>query len=497
MPLSTTSTRTSKNEVYEKVSERVELISKQMYRLGLFFQWFILQRIPVYYVPKSTGVAWTDGYAIYLGPKFLEFSTEDQLNIIRHELYHIAFGHIFQLKSKLRITRSVFEKNIVEIIHNIIADAVVNGIIDKENEKLNLEPLSGEYILPKHVDPILNQNTPKLGLGKAIDRLLFLVKKGEILVEAYTPRGDPVDLTSTPISEVTTKYGTIIVVFKNNVKGSSFKMVLHPDHSVSSTASGNQASGKIPGNQKKKGILVKKPAGWKIKKPEDVFRVVKEAREFSSYKNRFKGASSSGIGGTEYMLEDVAFKKPEWEAKLTQILSSFLSNHAVISWHFVNRRAPFIKPGTKYLTTPDMHILLDVSGSMLLGTSLNRALKRILYIAENTPNVKVKLYQWSTVATLPEDINRKFAENIRKYKKIQVRTGGTLIEPALDMVMKYLKPGDAVIIITDGYIFDIESESVKKKLEAITKKAGTVIFASLGYIPEKLPKRIHKIRLED
>ena len=497
--------KTTTDEGEDKQLSRAKLVinvlSKSLTKLGLFFQWYVLQRLPVYYVHKPDDIAWTDGYGIYITDRFLEKTTSEQLFILRHELYHVILQHTEVLSKKLASTNTVFEKNIIKILHNIVSDAVVNGLILKEDQNLKLvTPIAG-YVNPNEVSRLLDvEDVTKLGFVEAVDKLSFLVARGDIEVRVVDANNNPVDISNEPIERLLKRYGgTLVAVVENKKNGSRINVGLVLDNKTGTGGGG----GKKEGDESEEGG---EPEAKKVKDslwgdspktPEDIRKLVADAA--AMHKRLTSGMPAAGLGqvpGVEYALTEVGVKRPEWEALLVENLSSIISKNAVVSWHFINRAAPGIKPGVKYLQYPDIHILLDVSGSMLGGT-LEKALMRVLYIVERYPDVKVFLYQWSDGVSLPQEINRKFAEDVRRYKKLRIDTGGTRIEPALDLVLQKVTSKDCVIILTDGYIFDIDDKRVIEKLDRLSKQAGKVIFASLGYIPETLPDSVVKIKLED
>jgi len=468
--------------VGEKAKAAVGNALARMLKLGMFFQWCLLQRIPVYLAGGDARYAWTDGFRIYLGKGFLEAPPRIQLDILRHELYHIVLGHHLQLRARLSRASNLKERNIVEAVYNLIADAIVNGLIKRENEGLGLGGLAPDWVTPEAVTGILEDDVVKLGFTSAVERLLYLVWRGDVTVEARVPGGAPIDLSSTPISKAVAEYGMVIVRFVNRRNNSAVEVALNLD-----VGGGGGGQPLHP---------VNKPIGRPPETWEEVEQAVREAWDYHVHQASARAVSPEGAATAVYELTDVEARRPEWEAQLTQTLTHHLSRYAVVSWRFVNRRAPYTKPGVRYLSPPDIHILLDTSGSML-GKPLERALKRVIYIAERYPDVKVKLYQWSTECTLPEDIDRRFSENVKRYRRLRVKTGGTVIAPALDMALKHVKPGDAVVILTDGYIYDIDSADVRRRLEELSRRAGVVVFASVGYIPGSLPSGIRKIRLEE
>lgn len=504
-----------------EASQAMSIISKQLFRMGNYFLWYVFQRIPVYYVPNSKAIAWTDGTAVYVTPNFLKLSSDLKLFVIRHELYHITFFHPFQVVKRMAKAKTILERNIVSLVHNIISDAVVNGIIMSQDKNLGRladyssidkddgiparKDYSG-FVDPEKIGKLLDGDVVKLGFSNAVEKLLYLIKRGDVEVEVTTPAGNAIDITHDSLVALAGEFGRLYVRIRNIKNKAEIRIVLSLDTCSRSESGGqgggkkNKNGGKCPLKEEGAGkVLIKKPvSGFKPKTPEEINDIVRKAIDFEKFKRAThnKSAGTGVAGDTVYELLSAEAKKPEWEAMLTSTLTSFLSRDMMVSWHFVNRRTPFRKPGIRYLTIPDIHILLDVSGSML-DESLERALKRVLYIVETYPDVKVKLYQWSGGCKLPEDIDRRFAEQIKRYKKLRVMTGGTEIGPALDMALKYVTKKDAVVVLTDGEIFDIDRPEVQQKFRKLTDKAGVVIFASLGYIPEHLPKKVKKIRIED
>lgn len=489
-------------EEHEEAKDRINILSKELFRLKLYFVWYLYQRLPVFYVYKTESLAYVDGYGIYLSKKFFELPNEEQLFILRHELYHIAFQHSLQLTRKFSKTTTTYEKNIIKITHNVISDAIVNGLIKKEDEALGINTPLDNYVNPDRVSEVIEADVIKLGFVDALEKLMYMVKKGDIAINVTTADGKPVDIVNNDIDALLKTHKILYAVLENKNNKSVYKMRLIIDNKPSASGCGG-SGGKEELDQQEESRNYKQIkgaiGGSTPKTPEDVYKLVKDAVDFDKFKKSLGDVKMAGKGrgpAIDYELEKVAVKKPEWESILVSTLTSFMSRYAVVSWHFMNRRAPLEKPGIRYMSVPDIHILLDVSGSMLDGT-LDRALERVIYVAENYPDTKVMLYKWSDGASPPERIDRKFAENVRKYKKLKVESGGTMIEPALDLVLKSVEKKDAVVILTDGAIFDIENPSVIEKFKKLTQKAGVVIFASLGYIPEKLPPQVMKIRLED
>jgi len=501
----------SESQVRELVSRCEVLLSRlssNMLLHGLFFQWYVLYKIPVYLDIKSKhAIAYVDDTALYVTPEFLKRPFEHQLFILLHELYHLALRHSELAGAAVAKQDTTYKRNVAKIVHNIITDAIVNKLIYEEYKRLGLDTrvLEG-YVKYDKISKLVEADLLAIGTENAIEKVVYMVLKGDIELKV-TFQGIPVDISSDKLEKLIKRYGVLIARLRNRRNGEELVVEIVADVLGGAGASNKRGVGEEDeeeegdGSSRVRPIEVKKPAGGKYpKSAEDLSRIAREAAEFAAQNmERFRKEAGRGVaGGYAYMLDDATPKRPEWEVKLLGTLERFLSSNAVVSWSFVNRSAPLEKPGIRYIRDPEIWILLDVSGSMLDG-NLGEALKRVIYIAERYNDVRVRLIQWSGAASLPVEVDRKFAADVKKYKKLEINTGGTELGPALDMLLKHTKNriGDyAVVILTDGYIYDIEEKSVMEKLAAVARRAGAVVFASTGYIPENLPDNIVKARIE-
>jgi predicted metal-dependent peptidase len=141
------------------------------------------------------------------------------------------------------------------------------------------------------------------------------------------------------------------------------------------------------------------------------------------------------------------------------------------TWAIANRRSDD-QPGSI-----DYHKklwgLVDTSGSideeelrMFLGLLKHEARNATLMVMSWDADVYDVLK-----ATNPRDVARKIAPKMKGG-------GGTIIKPALEKVQKLMSPGDGVIVITDGDIFDTGDAQTQAAFKQVSKKAGCAI---IGY----------------
>jgi len=126
------------------------------------------------------------------------------------------------------------------------------------------------------------------------------------------------------------------------------------------------------------------------------------------------------------------------------------------------------------LVVPHVWTLVDTSGSMV-GKHLNQVMTEVFEIAKSLGS-KVRIIAWDA------DAYEDSLENVRRSMKIK-GGGGTIIGPAINLLLKKMKPNDIVVILTDGLIGDGESPEIQRKLAAVASKAASAVFATTVKIP--------------
>jgi predicted metal-dependent peptidase len=100
-------------------------------------------------------------------------------------------------------------------------------------------------------------------------------------------------------------------------------------------------------------------------------------------------------------------------------------------------------------------------------------------------NASIRVVAWDAKnyevlrAERPSEVARKIASKLKGG-------GGTICLPVLQQVYKLMRVGDAVIMLTDGDIFDAEQKETQQYFAKVANKAG---FSLIGYTqtPLKAP----------
>ncbi len=213
-------------------------------------------------------------------------------------------------------------------------------------------------------------------------------------------------------------------------------------------------------------------------------------KRYEEYKRGNKSALTEGLGNA--MVDLVAALKsagsvpagleryvnPErpklpWYLILRKSLR-YGGSRSLRTWRVPNRRGLEYVPG--YLNTASsVWLLVDTSAS-ITDEELAKFLGEVIGAARYG---KVNLVAWDAepyVLTL----SASKSKILKKLKEVR-GGGGTLIGPALELVYKKMRPGEPVVVLTDGYWFD-EFE-VLEIMDKIRRKSGTAILVTTGTVP--------------
>ena len=147
----------------------------------------------------------------------------------------------------------------------------------------------------------------------------------------------------------------------------------------------------------------------------------------------------------------------------------------------INRRIPYLAPGYKRLGPPRVILVLDVSGSITDEEYSNMLSEINEIIGRNGGNIYLIMFSNGVVGELSgEQIDiEEVKEAISKAPH-----GGTEIRDALKKVTEVMESEDIVVIFTDGYIFDADTEEVKSLADIIASNVYAAIYIYTGAVPD-------------
>ncbi|MEM2365666.1 MAG: VWA-like domain-containing protein [Nitrososphaerota archaeon] len=186
-------------------------------------------------------------------------------------------------------------------------------------------------------------------------------------------------------------------------------------------------------------------------------------------------------------LFDILRPRINWRRLLKQALTSGMGSKVVSTYLRPSRKHPEL-PGLRRLTINNVWMLIDTSGS-IDDKELSQFVSEVYGVA--------KQFQ-ATVYALPWDAKAYEVwklESPSDVKKIIIKGGGgTVISPALKVVIEKMKPLDGIVILTDGMIDDIENADAKCLMQRIASRASTCVFVTTCREPS-LPSKWRLIKI--
>lgn len=176
--------------------------------------------------------------------------------------------------------------------------------------------------------------------------------------------------------------------------------------------------------------------------------------------------------GLKRAIDELLKPKVDWRSLLRQAFRIGLGKTVVETWKRPSRKSDSY-PGLRRYTYPTVWCLIDTSGS-ISEKELTQFLSEVYNIASQSP---VKVICWDAVSyDIISADNR--AGIINKVLKNLRGGGGTIIRDALIKTAKNMKIRDAVVVLTDGHIWDLVEEGTRNLFSEIASKASVAVFAS-------------------
>lgn len=173
--------------------------------------------------------------------------------------------------------------------------------------------------------------------------------------------------------------------------------------------------------------------------------------------------------------------KINWRRLLKQSLVSGMGSKVVSTYSRPSRKHQLL-PGLRRLTIHNVWCLIDTSGS-ISDEELNQFVSEVYGVARQF-QASITVVPWDAQAY---DIQR--IKTPSDVKSIKIKGGGgTVISPVLHLVLKKMRSLDAVVILTDGVISDIDSKWVVEAMRRVASRASTCVFVTTSVSPSLPPK---------
>jgi predicted metal-dependent peptidase len=237
------------------------------------------------------------------------------------------------------------------------------------------------------------------------------------------------------------------------------------------------------------------PKGTVVQEGHPIFREgvpdkVKEAwKDFVTRAYMTQRAAGTVPAGIERFVNGLIKPRLDPRSIIRNAVRTGLGKMIVSDWKKKSRRYPDALPGIKRLTVPTIWNWIDASGSITendikleLGTTYEFS-RHAKIVAGSFDAEAYELVSGKR----PSDVIAKIAKKIRGG-------GGTEIRKVLEITFKQMRYKDIVFILTDGHIFDLETEPVKQLLAQVAHRASVCAFLTIDKENNIPPWRSIKLR---
>jgi len=172
----------------------------------------------------------------------------------------------------------------------------------------------------------------------------------------------------------------------------------------------------------------------------------------------------------------------DWRRALRACVREGMGRTVVTTWQRASRRYASL-PGIKRLGVQTIWALVDCSGS--IGEALLRRFMSEVYALARVHHCPLQIIPWDARAY---PLTRACSPARIKVAADRLRGGGgTVLRPALEALLEKMHPQDTVVILSDGYIADLEQPATLNLYRRVAVRAAQVVFVTAGKMP-RLPR---------
>ena len=431
-------------------------VSAMMMKSDLFVLAMIAKAARVV-IDESMNVEGTDGRTIYLSPRFLTLSPQEQIYVLAHEAMHVArmdpIRSANYKKTKVSINPSTV--NILDIIgdiFNIIADAKINTALQE----------MGVQVPPNR--PMCNRLNE---YGIDVSEEDCIKKSVEEILDDLMSRNR--------MPGVSADFADLLGSGGSGSEGSESESA---SKSIACKGSGSE-SGRESGSSKGGGKIIVVNEGDESLTNASGEELRRKILNILMTAVAIKNAGTLP-GWAARIVDEIAKPQVDWRKLLMGYLHTGSKVRRVLTRP--NRKIDDL-PGKQLYGSADVVVLIDTSGS-ISESELRQFVGEVRGMTPASRRIVVIPFD----ATAYPEIVIKNKNDIPKLVVNLKGGGGTMIGPALEVVEKKYKKADKVVILSDWEIADLNNPVVDRTLRKMADKVIAVTTHSEP--PNYLKKRV-------
>jgi len=178
-------------------------------------------------------------------------------------------------------------------------------------------------------------------------------------------------------------------------------------------------------------------------------------------------------GGLDREISAVLQPKVDWRELLRVALREGYGRTVVQDWRRESRRVPGL-PGVRRFSRPRAWVLVDTSGS-ISQEEYDQFMAEVSAVARSADGVHVVFW----------DAAVRGVEEHRSGRPLPAGRGGggTVVRPALEEVVRRMRYGDVVVVLSDFEISDALDPETERLAGEVARRAGVAVAATVDKNP--------------